>query len=574
MRKLLVLVVLAGCSHDVDLEVDGWHSFEANDLDRARALYEARLEEEPNHARSAAGWALADLLLLPESPPIKAFVERWNQPVFLIETAIFGDSGLLAKEDGAGLGTIDLETTYRPTASASGATFSWNAPTVRTELIPTTDGVNTYEALVVTVRDSTNRTLELSFNREDIFEDDGVATPLVSGLSASIAEIDGSVEILEGDGASSERSSTPASGFVRFDRVDAKIALQLIDVVIPAFCATPGCTAFYTVSGRIEDEVSDVSIPPDQFPFGNVCAIQGPPFVNELVVAVDLSGRLDDEFLAGILAGLGDVFELQASRFELATADDTFGYTFPMRLFHIERDLPFNAADAAFFAAATHFAATVTELASQYRWWNGDLKALIREFDRNGGLVRDFDPDLTARNILEYTLEPRADFDLSVVRDRAALALSAFERALTLETDQPGIFDFRAFAVRSLSDQFAEYAAAARRSITSPEPLVPASAPNWTLHLKKFFDDPPRRSNIEARLGAPLVTVTAEPYELVFADNLADDWPNLLGLLTRAGEETPYLFSDAAFESLADDSNGGWPYFINLLVRDIIDFSL
>ncbi len=184
-----------------------------------------------------------------------------------------------------------------------------------------------------------------------------------------------------------------------------------------------------------------------------------------------------------------------------------------------------------------------------------------------------------------------------MVRDRVDRSLAALERALTFDPEPEGIFDFQDPGVRKVASDYAELARALRDSLASGTPVSPQSAPTYGFHLRHFFEDPPDRAQLTARLGVEaLVGTSTETDGLVLAPELYTRWDELLldvvifprdhpemacpcdpGYTCGPGycvPEVPYLFTERAFSATTDGADADWPRFINPLVRDIFELGL
>ncbi|MCC7386286.1 MAG: hypothetical protein IT384_30865 [Deltaproteobacteria bacterium] len=529
-RPLALASLLAplACSHDLSRELEpGFRNAEARtflgaaDFTNARREYADALRLDPTDSEAAFGWALSDLLLLPDSAPVDDFFTHCSEGSLDVGRDVFGPNGILAQSEAtiAGQASISLHEFAAPGAGAINLPFAPDA--VRTRIA--TSGLVGHErrelALAVYERTSGGRWLSLYLNVDDVYRGDADITPLVAGLTIDVSRLDGYIDLFSfspGDAAGSFANVSP-SGTLRVVQVGTNpgdaVELELSRVEIAGFCprVDQACQASRRIEGTIRDVVSpDLNINEGSIPFADLRSDAGPPARDELVVALDQCDSIDTRYLATQAELIGDLLAEDSRQLGvvLSKADaSSFSFTIPARLLHIREDLPINATDVRALKAWVDLASAHVELAAQFQYLQDSLQSQMDEYDwfepgeTTPTRTRGFNPVVLAMHLEAGFLGREADFELDTYRTRLDSGLAAAVAALRGPAEAPGILDLQALPIRRLTGELADTIEAARVSITSATPVPIPSAPTYGFHLKAFFDAPLDRDRLKALSG-------------------------------------------------------------------------
>jgi hypothetical protein len=645
-RKLCIaLLALTACTHDLTEELPDERNSEAktllaaSDFAGARDEYQAVLDSNPSNMEAAFGWALADLLLLLDSQPVNAFLDTCNQPHFMIARDVFGPNGVLAQAEAANAGNPRLTIHHRDRPEGGATDLRFAPEAVKSELQDWQSSGSTRHTIYVSVRERTGsspRWLSFSVNVDDVIEGDQDITPLRSGLAVDVARMDGWISVFsssELEGGDIFGSQAQQSGRIVFEQIGTQPGDRLVArferVIVPTYCSTSGCGAFYEIEGSIDDTLSaPVRIDQSQVPFGELEEDPGPPYRDELIVALDRCSPLTTEEIGRRIEEVGDLLARESMVLEIVTRASgaaSFTYTIPKKLLHAREDLPISIVDARALKAAIDLASAFVELAAQYQYLQGTIQELIDERDVWIDDLSRPDPPMPVerreRSFTPASLAMALDaaflvkddaFELGTFRSRLDEGLAETAAALKEPKTQPGIFDFQALPVRRLSNDIAAGLEAVRASITSASPVSLPSAPLYQFHLKAFFDAPLDQDRLEVLSGlSSLWSVTRGDPNASYAyernDHLEFEWAERIGeqgaatmaawtgdafafpadktaiscgdasacgegydcVSSRCESKIPYLATSAAWDGSARDE---WPVFVNPIVRDALDF--
>ncbi len=633
MKRLWVFTaLLVGCmelSRAEDLEIErqkalAQQALKQVELSKARALYANITKVRQDDAHAALGHVLTDLLLIAESAPAERLIETLcHQQRFDIAKSIFGESGVLAREDLADEGEAQIVLSYQASLGGSSIPIDFVATGVRSQLFQSdVDGVST-RYLELELREAGapgDVFLSLVFNVDDVISGDSVVTPLTEGLDASLGELDVRVDVLhqQSDGpVLTFQSNVPLSGRIRFQRlsleVGAPVEVSLSDVRIPAECGDGACTAFYALSGMVKDRITEVAdFKDEELPFGTIHDQEGPPLVPQLVGMVEACDPLTDDVFASVAKELGTLLYSFAGRLTVFEDEglERFQYTLPPELLFTERSIPLNLTDALVLKGGLELAAALLELAAQYTYFEGELLDMVEVHDvweANGQLRRylDFLPRLVVQNLNANLLNRTADFDSAEAVLRLRRALSSLELALTVEPEQEGLLDLQHPQAVKLSQSYAGLMEALRLSLEGQGPQAPAAARPLVLDASAFFEPPLDRARLlevtmrsgllELQEGEPEAVDPLMRNSSVPVDGLLEALGPVFELGIdggphdgavceemacpsgyvcegdRCSPEVPWMFSERAFRSVSSGDDG-WPVVVNPVVQNILNF--
>lgn len=549
------LLVLASCSHPLDREYQPRFQVQraremlaATDIAGARSEYQAVLRADPMNADAAFGWAVTDLLLLPDAQPVSDVLDRCNQPHLDLSARFFGPNGVLAQAAAASAGAATLRVVFRPNQDAGASAVDFAPKSVVTAPLQYQGPEGISERWVnVAARERGGRhgALFLSINPDDVMRGDETTTPLAANVVIDLSRLDGSASFSEpvdpaAAGPLGEvefvESDRPLSGQLVVKQFGPApgdpIELELVDAVLPSWCVVPPecsnggcgrpvpCHAAYEVSGTISDTLTlEPSIDASTLPFGDIHADDRAPFRDAFTVALERCSPFDTEFLAGELRRVGDVLAAESASLGVvleSPLQDRFSFSIPGQLLQSSQDLPVNLADVRALKAMIDAASAGAELFAQYQYLRGSVQALIEEDDQwvdtssapQLRRARSISLNELVMNLNTGFFTPDSRFDLTTFRTRLDAAIRGSAAALRQGSAQPGLLQFQALPARRLAGELADMADAIERSIASDAPQTVASAPGFAVHLQAFFAHPLDARRLEQLSGiAPLFGV-------------------------------------------------------------------
>lgn len=533
---ITLCVIFTSCTHDltreIDLENDPVYRNDqarsllaAADFEGARQEYRAVLDLDPANGEAAFGWALSDLLLLPDSAPIRRALDRCNQPRLDVARDVFGPSGVLARAEAANAGLAQVTVHHRDQPLDGARDLQFSPDAVKTEIVEYPGERGPERWLDVSIRErsgETPRWLELRINLDDGRRNDEAITPVVAGATFPVADLDGWLSFTTFDGGGGFGSGQRQAGTIRFVRAGRApgepVELAFENVTLPAHCEEPGCQSEFVISGLVNDALSaPATLELENLPFGDLQPDPGPPHRDELIVSLERCDQLDTAFLAGELEALGDLLAAQSAALQvIVDAPETaraFSFTVPRRLLHTREDLPLNIADVRFLKAVIDLGSALAELAGQYRYLQGSLQSMITDQDlwsddfTPGGVgpelrrERALTPALMVMALDAWFLTEDEGFEVETFRARFRAALLGVADALRERPEQPGLTSFDALPVRRLAGELADLFDAAAGSIDSSSPIALPSAPWYRFAFHRYFASPLTQARLEQLSG-------------------------------------------------------------------------
>lgn len=516
MRATIVALALLplACSHDLSAlfgpetkDREARSHLEAANMGAARGAYELVLRDYPSDVEALFGAALTDLMMLPESTPVRELLAACHQPPPDLAAQIFGANGIISQSVASGEGSAQVAIHYFP-GQGGGASDLDFAPSrlLAQIMLPTDTSPRTQVFLTARERDVPNpRWLYLQFNPDDLEKGDEAITSYEDGVEVAMDRLDGAVQFIDfqSSGRASGGPMSP-SGRLRFvhagKRAGEPVEIELLDLRIPAGCGGACGPETYGISGRLTDVISPpLSLDTSRIPFATVQADGGTPRREEMIVALDNCGAFDDRFVAARVRGLADVLTKDADRLGAlleAPQASSFAFTIPAKLFRAKADLPVNLSDVRALRGGLLILAAVLGIAAEYQYLNGDLIDEIEQYEwwENGEttprLRRGFFPAALAMHLEAGFLTKPAGFDLSLPRQRLKAGLLELARALVQPEPQPGLLDLHASASGRLIEDLSAFFDVLGRSVDSAEPLSFPKDPLYQAHLARFFDNP------------------------------------------------------------------------------------
>ncbi len=114
MRATIVALALLplACSHDLSAlfgpetkDREARSHLEAANMGAARGAYELVLRDYPSDVEALFGAALTDLMMLPESTPVRELLAACHQPPPDLAAQIFGANGIISQSVASGEGS-------------------------------------------------------------------------------------------------------------------------------------------------------------------------------------------------------------------------------------------------------------------------------------------------------------------------------------------------------------------------------------------------------------------------------------------------------------------------------------
>ncbi len=608
---LAATLIVASCTHSLDrsdeneierMNNEARAALGTADFETAKEIYQRVVNDDTQNPEASFGFALADVLLMPESEPISAFLRECHQPQFRTFEDLFGPEGFFKRarliRETVGQTKLDVQYLAEQGAEPIPSPFEvddlgvglWGYESARTLSVwASTEGSN-------------NDSLHMRFNSDDVYEfDDSRSAPLEEG---TVIDLTGfprhGIDFYSGVRRNNAfySSDVPLSGTVRFIEFGRsggdRVVMELTNVVIPAPCTDTDCSASYVINGRIESSLQLPLFETQLLPFGRLQAQRGPPRVDAITQAIEGCSGMDTAYITARLHEVADrllaPIDYLDSVLKMEDAA-SFSFAVPKELLHTDDDRLLNITDVAVLKAALELGSAGAELIAQYKYAEGSLADMIDTYHEWGYQdgeshqrieVRKLKPFLVVSNLTENLLEPENDFDLTKVQQRLEQGLKSAALAFRLEPSSSGVFNLRVPAMQRTADEAAFALDAARESISSSDPKAFSTQELYTIHLKSFFDAPLTRESILIRTGLESLIrlIPGRPeaeydwdrndhMELEFS-TFAENPKRHLGGLVDYPEDgiAPSILRSGTWEPLLTGGRDDWPIFINTQIRD------
>jgi hypothetical protein len=526
--KRPVLVALAGalfalgaCSHSSSDALQHAHDLDAQadallaqgKIAAAHDLYVQALAAYSSDSHAGSGAALTALLGLPDSKPITDLLDQCGQPHFDVEHQVFGASGVLAQAALARAGTAPVTIQLQSTTGASFQTVPFSADHVRATYSAATGTSGTSIYIDATNRTGSTQYVDVSFDVDDLYPGDSVATPLTDGATIDLAQHPGFGLYAYAGGGYFSNATAGTLVFHGSPAANSAMRLEFHGVTFTGGCVGGAtCDATLQLDGEIDSTlVPPVQVPDDLKPFGTIVSLSTPTIRPQLVGALEACGAtLSTDELVQKLAALGPLLDEIRGQLDgvLAGPAQDATFTLPKTLLDTNGDLPLNRTDLQAVRSLVHATRALVVLGIRYRYLSMPFSQFIGDqqewtYDSLGNLVQmpahDFLRQPLASDLDATFLSVDSGKDLALMKTELDAALADLDAVLTSPAGTSGALDLHNAHSTPFAAQLDDDVKALRASLGGQQP-APRN-PGYAVNLQAFFSAPPDRQVILSRAG-------------------------------------------------------------------------
>jgi hypothetical protein len=349
---------------------------------------------------------------------------------------------------------------------------------------------------------------------------------------------------------------------------------------VPAWCANEDgdCDASYAIEGTVRDTVGELP-DVDWLPFYNAAPVCDDGGVNcgnlwQLAWVADSCNLTDFGQVEGWLRDFEARFTAIADAFAFAGTDPGMQFVMPHDgIFAMQRDLPFNQADALVLAAATRGAAASFAATDVWTWVDATSRPedFVDVYEADGWScnTEDFlgiETSVAQVELDTWFAQARAGATLEEVADILVMTLDHALEATATAPLADGMLDFSDVRGRPdtrFRDSVVTDVTAVRDGLRDRSTKTLPSAPSWRMFGAMLADPAPDADSIEAEMGVGSIFTTYDRrcfHGQTEIDEALADWFATGGGLVDVPEDDSYPEAFDLAENAIDDD--GWWYFL------------